>query len=478
MRLASESQVQSVFTTIRNWLKFRSDMYFYVVIPKNMNKTGLKLPPKTSLIELEESFSGFSAVFYDLQTTVPADFYKLFSQRIGKYPVDVVITGRTNAGALIRRQLWDFRFKDTIPVIIDEEMAVNPEALPAELNVSEADMINRTLSYASCYNVFDTELEMRNALITARKYLSGAMLKRIRDRSYVIPPGVDTDWIDEHIAYGSPKNGKFTLFFGGRLNDSKRAKQLVEVYDKMYAAGRDIRIILCSPKQDDSFKERYIEAEGRTEIELYNNLPPIEFYQKAAASHVYLASSKREGFSIGFLEQIYMSKYGLVPILPDLPWTRALLPIDKYKLVYTNFDEAAAMARWIYDNYEQAVQESKWLSDFVKENYNTLKTTGEYLKLLEKLVREYKDYQRLYTKGNVALIKTVADRMKSPFSLDDIYRAIEKYADASVFEPVRGKASKYVVYKWLVEEGGYGDTFSTPVPLLTRKKSRMKQIWL
>lgn len=461
-RLASESVIQMFFTMIRNWLKMREDLWFYMVVPRDAFLQGLKVPPKTTIVPLEDT----APVYYDKHCDVPVGFYQKFGMRTGEFPIDAVITTRTNAAVIMQRQLWDYRLKGVIPVIIDEDMAVNPGAMPAPMPTTDVDMLNRSMAYAAAWPVFDTDLEMANALTTARKYLSGTMMKRMEGRCKVIPPGVDTSWIEENIPYGMPKNGKFTLFFGGRLNAAKRAEKMVEIYDKMYAAGHDVRVVLCTPKSDDKFKENYVMKYGRTEVEINSFKPPDEFYPMAASSHVYLASSRMEGFSIGFLEQVYLAKYGLVPILPNLPWCRTLLPIDDYRLVYKDFAEAAGMIRWVKDNYELAVKEAQWLSDYVKETYDAKKMCRLYLDYVEERVEEFTAYRRLFSKGGTDLMKMCADRLKPPLSVDDLYAAMNKYAEVGKYDATRGKASKYVAYKWLIEEGGYEDLHDGPVPRL------------
>ena len=135
-------------------------------------------------------------------------------------------------------------------------------------------------------------------------------------RCKVIPPGVDTSWIEENIPYGMPKNGKFTLFFGGRLNAAKRAEKMVEIYDKMYAAGHDVRVVLCTPKSDDKFKENYVMKYGRTEVEINSFTPPDEFYRPRL--HIYLASSRWRGSASGFSNGIWRTVSCQLPNLPKV----------------------------------------------------------------------------------------------------------------------------------------------------------------
>jgi len=94
-----------------------------------------------------------------------------------------------------------------------------------------------------------------------------------------------------------------------------------------------------------------------------------------------------------------------------------------------------------------------------------------YLDFVEERVEEFTAYRRLYSKGGTELMKMCADRLKPPFSLDDLYVTMNKYADVGRYDATRGKASKYVVYKWLIEEGGYEDLHDGPVPRLKPKKS-------
>jgi hypothetical protein len=97
-----------------------------MVVPRDAFLQGLKVPPKTTIVPLEDT----APVYYDKHCDVPVGFYQKFGMRIGEFPIDAVITTRTNAAVIMQRQLWDYRLKDVIPVIIDEDMAVNPGRCP------------------------------------------------------------------------------------------------------------------------------------------------------------------------------------------------------------------------------------------------------------------------------------------------------------------------------------------------------------
>jgi hypothetical protein len=162
-----------------------------------------------------------------------------------------------------------------------------------------------------------------------------------------------------------------------------------------------------------------------------------------------------------------MSKYGLVPILPKVPWALELMPED-YVFLFKNDNEARSMLRWVHENYDEAVQKSKYISTYVYDKFSMDVNLPKYFAILEEIFDDFTAYQRLFSEGNSKLMREALDRLKTPFTLDDFFKLVILFSRDSKFKPIRGKASRYVAYRWLIEVAGMKDTCETPIPTFVK----------
>ncbi len=488
--LVSDPTVKANIRFINAMNKLRDDCYFYLVLSKSGKTEGLEIPERTHVLYLDEQdYDG--RIMYDMHCSLPIEFPRNFNIRYGKYPVDIWTTSRTTVSSVLKRELWDYRLIQSVPVVLSENMVVTP---PKSMNRRDMDyrcalmartvpvatyyedMLLRSTAYATCHTLFPTELPKKEALETAKMFLSAKGLEMLHEKTRVQTKGLDFDHVDKTIPYGMPKNKTFTLFYGGRLNEAHGADKMIQLYDEMYQAGRDVKIILTTPKHDCTFLENELILKGRKSggshdpdrhIDFYPGCPPHEFYAKAAGSHVFLEMSRQAGFAGGILEQLYMSKYGLVPILPNVPWAWELVP-DDYVFLFKNDNEARSMLRWVYENYDEAVSKSKYISKYVYDKFSMKVNLPKYYAILEEIFEEFDAYKRLYSEGNVNLMQEAVDRLRTPFSLDEFFKLVVMFSRDSKFKPIRGKVSRYIAYRWLLEEGGMKDTCDTPIPTFVR----------
>lgn len=490
--LVSDPTVKANIRFINGMNKIRDDCYFYLILSKEGKRDGLEIPDRTHVLYLDEQdYDG--RIMYDMHSALPIDFPRNFNMRYGKYPVDIWTTSRTTASFLLKRQLWDYRLIESVPVVLSENMVVTPPksmkkrdmdfrcalmARTVPVATYYEDMLLRSVAYATCHTLFPTELPKKEAFETAKMFLSAKSLEMFHKKTRVQTKGLDFDYVDKTIPYGMPKNKKFTLFYGGRLNEAHGADKMVQLYDEMFQAGRDVQIILTTPKHDCTFLDNELILKGRRRagdsgdptrhIDFYPGCPPHEFYAKAAGSHVYLEMSRQAGFGGGILEQLYMSKYGLVPVLPNVPWALELVP-DDYTFLFKNDHEARSMLRWIYENYDEAVKKSRYISKYVYEKFSMEVNLPKYFSILEEVFDEFDCYERLFSEGNVKLMTEAVNRLRTPFSLDDFFKLVILYSRDSKFKPIRGKVSRYIAYRWLIERAGLVDTCESPIPIFDRK---------
>lgn len=460
--IAGDSEFLTFYRFAKRLAELKDDVFFYFVVPMTQIEN-LPLNSKIKYI-FEHPESGVYYNYYDQLVDVPATFLQTFNSRIGKYVVDAVFTSRTESAPILNRQLVDYRIGSVIPVVIDESKAAdfgegygikNPLMLMA-----------RCLGYALSYSIFGHEEERNIAVKVANRYLSPSSVRNIVEKSYSIGYGVDCDRLDI-LSKDVMKSEKFTVFFGGRMGVTKRADKVVEIYDKFFQFGRDVKIVVTSPKE-----EVWFGAALKTkfpEIEFYKNLSADDYVSKAKSGHVFVSGSKLEGFTVGVMEQLYM---GLVGILPDLPWARGLIGErnKQYPYYYKNWDEAAAMLRFVYENYEKAKKAICWVPNYVKVRFGLDNEILRKFDVIENAVKDMsKNVNGLLGERSIELIERslISLRGREVFSLDDIVEVVAENSDIleikDILAPRRGRISKIAIYKYLIGNG-FKDLCKREVP--------------
>lgn len=423
----------------------RFDVFVYMVVPKTARSRIV------SERRLWYVFEDETQNFFDTQASVPLSLPELFNPRKGKYVVDAVLTSRTNAAAYMSRLLWDAR-GDRVPVFIDESMAADFESLVSPVT-DDVDLMNRSMGYAcAAGNFFDTDLERENALRAARRYMTGSMYRKIEEKSFVIPCGVSIEKL-EKAKERVIKSDRFTIGFGGRFNEMKRIDHLVEILSDFYKGGRNARIVLSSPKSEQGFEG--ILRKQYPELEVFTDVPSHEFVRMAAGWDIMLNTSKIEGFSVGFTEQLYLVP---VVIMPKLRWVRDILKehFDTYPFLYSNFTEAAAMLRWCFDNYEEAKKKCEHIKPWIAKTYDSrIMNERMYEVMRKKAMEEFSS--PLFTEGNREVLEKAFLELPGEFGLGDMLKGIVRWSSAYRLEdfknPRLGKLSQRLVYKWLLSKG-------------------------
>ncbi len=275
----------------------------------------------------------------------------------------------------------------------------------------------------------------------------------------------------EHGRYG--KSSRFTCFFGGRLNrGAKRSDVMLREYDSLFRFGRDIDITICSPKDEgwvlEAIREEY------PEISVLTNVGSDEFLRRAAQAHVYFSTSAHEGFSVGAVEMLYMTKYGTVFVGPRLDWMEGLLgkeAFEEYPFLYEDFTQARVMLRHIHENHEDAAKQVEWVSDLMRERYDVMDTAELHYDHFRTVVDTELDesfVRTLMGPGTVALTKEAFDALSDEFGLDELYDEMIQRSRAMKSEPRRGQTTKWAVRRWLIVHGYADDTYSTAIPRMRK----------
>jgi len=389
--------------------------------------------------------------FNELMGTMPPNLDEYLNYGYPKLFADAVMVVRTGIAGHIQRMLWRGE-KEYIPVIVDEAMAADYSS-PMLKNLEDIDLISRSFSYAMCQPIFHTTLEKATALRACRRFFKEKICSEVSRKSWIAVKGISFERVRRVKSKVKRKNAKFTLFFGGRLNAMKRKRFLVEIYEKFFAAGRPIRIVITSPTGWTP-GERIPPG-----FEVLERVPPDEFVERCCKAHAYLASSRIEGFSVGFVEQLVT---GIVAVLPDLPWAAALLKDrwSKYPFKYKNGNQAYGWLKWIYENYEEACKRISWVPEWVEEEYHEEKCLLDIHDRIKNLVAGRWPPPKLGGKKrlnpNSRLVLSHVDRMPKKFHIRDLIQSIVRgddnaYRIACFSQGSKGRFTAQMMYMFLSE---------------------------
>lgn len=420
--------------------------FFYFYVPMRLQKD-LPGMPNTQVLWYESPGTSY----YDQEVEVPADFLQLFNERMGQYPIDAVWTNRTQLPIILNRLLWDFRCrKNTVPVFVEEFGSIDRGK--GQLTVVDLEIVTRSLGYAYGYPIFDSSMEQKIAVEAARHFVKPSVVEQIVKNAVVIPHNIPTAKIDKIKRKVTRDSKKFKVFFGGRLNSAKRARQLLKIYDMFYAFGRDVDIVVTSPRAESPIGEDYKKL--YQVIKFVYNCPFETFIGEVVKSDVVLSLSKDEGLTLGVLQMMYA---GPVVLLPALYWVRGLLKeqYESYPFLYKNLDEARMLLRYVHLNLDKCQKKMEKVREWVKKAYGSENNFGKArLDFMRSVITTNETFLTSIA-GCEDLLKETLGEMEVAFTLDEFYfQMIERSrAFRQTRTPTRGMPSRYRVYKWLISQG-------------------------
>jgi len=443
-----------------NWIRVlnesHDDLYWYVLAPPRWLDSSL---PEVERVSFLPSETGRDFDFYEAMISVGPETIEYFSPLRGTIPIDLFWTNKSSAAAMLAKAASIPSKGCAIPVVVNEFKAMD-HRLTSDA-VYDEEMVMRCLGYSLGYGCFGTEVERDIAVGSCRRYLSSFSLSRMMSRSNVFRWGVDIERLDRLLAE-TPLRERFTLFYGGRLNNaSKNVAAMFEVYKKFWEA-HDIEVLVTSPT---SWRRVYKYAKRNKYATFIGECSPEEYMRLMASSHVIFRPSMHEGYTPGAVEMMYMKP----TVLPERYWVRGLLGemYDKYPFLYTDLKEAYAEIRWIYENYDDAVGKMEPIREFIRENDDVEVCAENWLSKMRGIVEEtfvlVKKKEAgartgVRNKSMPALMRQVLADMPRVFKFSDFCSTLSERSDVQKWTPERGLIvdpsrkvgwSNWHAYKWL-----------------------------
>ncbi len=311
--------------------------------------------------------------FYNGMGDFDPVLFDLFNRRGGKYFFDVCTTSAPAMIPYLNAMLCDIG-EGGIPTICFE-----PGVEDKFSRVEGSIVISRlcVFGYSLSRTLFLTENEKKVAIQYAMKWMAPSEVRRIDENSMVAAVGVPTDLLKRFI--GRQKNPVFTLFFGARVNAVKNADEIVQLYDTLYSMGMKVKIVICT-STPDMLAGRYIGSEQfdrNKNIELYCDMNRDQYLELASRAHVFVANSDREGFPVGFWEQMYI---GVVGVFRRRAWSEAQIPSD-YPFFFRNMTEAASILMDLYEHYDERAGSLNQIREIVDAKYTSGKMYSQFRNL-------------------------------------------------------------------------------------------------
>lgn len=412
----------------------------------------------------------FREGLYYNEAHIMPDFDRYFHPNYGRYPVDAVITSKSSIAAYEARVLKDVRYEWLVPVVILE-----PECFYPEFDDEYMTEIvrSRVYGYGSCYTIFSTKNELDLALKLCRRFLSFSTIKEIMEkRSTIISTGINCAEIDKLIA-GVDKSDKLTMFFGGRLNNTKHIDVVLQEFQDLFSFARDVDFKMTSPRIGQAMDlEPY-----KKFIDIQLGVRREEFLRKSASGHILFYPSPHEGFPAGVWEQIYT---GLIPVVRRCKWTQAQMPED-YPFFFDSVVKAKAIIRYILDDYPGALAKAGYIKDYAKEHYDSARTNQQILDYVWDICYgdEANNLGKPYLRAgmgrkNRELVRDAVDLIaREEFSFEDLTGAVEQLRPGYRLwydRPKRvGKFTKTMLYQYMLD-CGWSDRCDSEYPRFYKKE--------
>lgn len=443
-RLASDSSTLALLDMARKFTEAGDLVYFC-------------LPPHAAPAVEDESDRLRVVVVEDVPSfmagaaLVPAALGRLFSRSFGLYPCDAFLTTRPLAIPGIKAMLAEP--DGEVPVVYWEP------GLEDKLARWRAPWMRAALAtgIAESCPIFLTQKELALARRLMVDYAPWAS-KSLDDRATVVGVGLKVERLRQVMEEWPKLDGDPVVLYGGRINRVKQTSKLIRVVDRVYRAGHRLRLMVTTPgkinpRMFKGFPKEVFENDYAT---LVVGCDRETYYRVAAQADVGISMSLREGFPVGFWEQLYL---GVVVLLPDRDWVRGFVP-DWYPFVYGVKNEELALHEMlveVLEDIEGARAKARfpelreWIESRVSERHVADQVRHVGLSLVEReAVRTFGDADEL--------MEDALGDMPREFTLTEY---VERVASMARMFPLSPEArartfvhpSNYNMYRFLVDMG-------------------------
>ena len=262
-----------------------------------------------------------------------------------------IIFNEKVANASIIRQIAMFCvwWKSVNPLIVNrDQFIISKDVVDwGYWNIDDWYEMNEALWRIIAPTIFQSPQQRKVAEVIMRKYFRPKLFDKFRENAKIFPLWIDCDEV-EQITKWIKKNDTITVTFSSKLYDWVKYQDSFWTLDKAIITSKwkiDAQIITASWEM--SFT--------RPEVQQYQYIKHLckawrkEFLEESAKAHIFISNCLYQDFSMTMVEQLYL---WLIPVLPDVDWSKYLLP-EWYPYLFKTKNEQLAMIQEIAENYEQ-----------------------------------------------------------------------------------------------------------------------------
>jgi len=333
----------------------------------------------------------------------------------------------------------------------------------------------------STWNIYESEHQLMWTLDVLRKYFNGKTLQKFRERSSVVQPGIDIDYIDEVTGDVEPQDDPVIITFNGKVYTDRNVDEAWEIMDIAYSSPFNIELQVVTPGLGISARHTEVEFSSNTEhFNFYEALPKEGYLRQSAKAKIMVNSVIDTDFNQTLGEVVYA---GALPVVRDGAWSRLMYGED-YPYRYNGKKNGAKMLLYVINNLDEI--RAEWmpkLQERLRTQFHSARWMYEILDQWNRLREdvtwgdEWYDipkYSDRYTSGRreKAILKAL-HRCDDVFTMQDFRDEFKRISDndTDILIPNDGRSpTPHVRYYWALKKAGVVDLCDGPNPRLDKSE--------
>lgn len=324
------------------------------------------------------------ATRYDFEEVqVPFDVYRQFHPMLGERPVNAVVCTSSLKTIGVKRLFTSGALEgaDT-PTHFNFELLLRGMGSNEVAGVHPDEMRLQAIGETMAWNLWESPKCKSIATRSAARFLSIAGRQALEQNGDMVYSGFD-DALAQPLQLDQ-RHGTFSVIVRGRLTGSKNVDKILDIYNRFYAGGRKVQMIVTTGDVKNKLTVLDEAMQTNRTIQLKRFPGRDAAVEEMRKCHAFVIWSSHELFCVSAWE---MLAAGLLGVFKKEDWLDGLLP-PGYPYVADGSPiraerEAYSMICDIMDNYEQRLKELAWVREWVVERYayrNTTKVAGDVIK--------------------------------------------------------------------------------------------------
>ena len=298
---------------------------------------------------------------------------------------------------------------------------------------------------------FSNPMEQRDFMKEVRKLVQFGIVKELMEKSEVLGSSLD---LDPFFALARRRREKergpedpVVVFYGGGLTSKKHVLESVEMVDRAYRAGKNVRMIVTTGmdpgEETDSWLKRF------PFLEIHFKLDGDAYREYLLEGDMFICLSDMEGTGAGWLEMVAS---GLVGLYRWLPWLEGRTPEDyPYRALDGSFDQTEAVFRTMIEDWPAttARHEAQEIEAWMRKTYDQEAVVDQVEGALQRMV----DAVPLPAKWAMPLYETAGIAEQDAWEMEDLCKALTAASEKGIKFGPKGTVGSFVVRRQMRELG-------------------------